>query len=315
MTAITRTIRTWHRPLVCFAVLMTGLAVVSVVGYVVDDRVLVGVPIWAKPLKFSISFTVYALTLAWLLSQLHRPRVRRIAWWAGTALAAASTLEMAAIVLQVVRGRQSHFNFSTPFDTAVFSAMGAVVAVIFLSTVLAAVLVLIEPPVADRATTWAIRLGLGLSVAGMSVGFLMLRPTAAQAAQGGDGPLRGAHSVGVADGGSSIPLLGWSTTGGDLRISHFVGMHALQALPLLAVALLLVPWGAPLSSATRTRVVLLGAFAYACVFALTLWQALRGQPLLRPDGLTLVAAALVVVATTVAALGIARVSRRPVVTT
>ena len=84
----------------------------------------------------------------------------------------------------------------------------------------------------DRATTWAVGLGLGLSALGMLVAFPMVR----QEGTGAEG-IAGAHSVGVPDGGPGLPMLGWSTTGGDLRIGHFVGLHAMQALPILAFLL------------------------------------------------------------------------------
>ncbi len=306
-TALWRTIRAWHPPLAYFAVAMILLAVVSTVGYVVDPRILVGVPIWAKPLKFSISFALYALTLAWMLSLLERPRLRTLGRRAGNLVATASSVEMAAIVLQVVRGQQSHFNKTTPFNAAVYATMGVTIVVIFVCTLLVAVALAMTPLLA-RAVTWAVRLGLGICVAGMSVGFLMVIPRTSQL-QNHSGII-GAHSVGVADGGPSLPFLGWSTTGGDLRIAHFIGLHGLQALPLLALTLSLLPATARLTERTRVQTVFLAAAAYMGVVVLTLWQALRGQPLTSPDATTLVAAGTLLAVIALGAVAVGYDARR-----
>ncbi|GAB3932878.1 hypothetical protein GCM10027614_02840 [Micromonospora vulcania] len=118
--------------------------------------------------------------------------------------------------------------------------------------------------------------------------------------------IAGAHSVGVPDGGPGLPVFGWSTTGGDLRIGHFVGLHALQALPILAILLSRFV-GTRLDELTRARLVVVAGGAYGVLTVLLTWQALRGQPLLRPDAHTLVAvAALVVAAATATGLVLAR---------
>ncbi|MFD7445015.1 hypothetical protein [Streptomyces sp. NPDC059909] len=280
----------WHRPLVVFSGAMAVLAVVSAIGLVVDDRVLVGSPIWFKPFKFSVSFIAYCLSLAWMLSLL--PRARRVGWWAGTVITVASVIEMAIIVGQVIRGKRSHFNNETPFDSLLFQIMGGTIVVLWVAMLLVAVL-LFRSRLADRASAWALRLGTLIALAGAAIGFLMTQPAPGQSRATSE--VVGAHSVGVADGGPSMPLTGWSTTGGDLRVPHFVGMHALQLLPLLLLALLaLAPrFPALRDERVRLRLVLVASGAYAAVFVLVTWQAMRGQPLIHPDGATLGAAALI----------------------
>lgn len=272
---------------------MVALAVLSAVGLVVDDRVLVGAPIWSKPFKFSVSFVAYCLSLAWMLSLL--PRGRRVGWWAGTVVALASLVEMVIITGQAMRGKRSHFNYETPFDEALFNAMAGTVVILWLGTLAVAVL-LLRNRIADRAAAWAMRSGVVLALAGAAVGFLMTQPAPGQ--RRGVSKVVGAHSVGVPDGGPSMPMTGWSTTGGDLRIPHFIGMHALQLLPLLVMVLTaLAPRFTRLTDdRVRLRLVLLASGVYAAVFALVLRQALRGRPLIHPDGATLGAAALILVA-------------------
>lgn len=171
-------------------------------------------------------------------------------------------------------------------------------------------ILLLRARIADRASAWAIRSGVLPALVGAGFGFLMTQPSKEQRAAGNldTADVIGAHAVGVPDGGPSMPLTGWSTTGGDLRIPHFVGMHALQLLPLFRLALVtLAPRFARLRDPrVRLRLVRVASGAYAAVTALVAWQALRGQPLNHPDGATLTAAALMVAATAAGAYGALR---------
>jgi hypothetical protein len=285
---------------------MTVLAVVALIGVFADSRVLVGAPIWLKVFKFSVSFVLYGTTLAWMLSLL--PRRSRIAWWAATVIVVMAFLEMAVITTQVIRGHTSHFNETNAFDGMLWDAMGKSILVLWLAQLVVAV-VLARQPLGDRAATYAVRLGLLVSLLGMLAAIPMVMPSAAPGIEG----ITGGHSVGLADGsGPTMPVTAWNLTGGDLRIGHFVGLHGLQALPLLAL-LLSVLARRPrlrLDQTTRVRLIVVGAVAYTLLMTMLTWQALRGQALLRPDAVSLAAlAALIVV--TVAAVGLTLSGRRP----
>ena len=277
-----------NRPLTIAGLAMLLTLAGTLVGLLFDPRVITGASAWLKPAKFAISISIYSFTLIWLLGFVQgRPRLVRLV---ANVTTVALVVEMVLIALQAVRGTTSHFNVATPLDSAIFSTMGMFIIAAWMMNMLAAVL-LIRQRLPDPAYAWALRLGLLLTLVGASVGFLMVMPTSAQlaAAAAGQGmPIAGAHSVGGADGGAGLPLVGWSTTGGDLRAAHFVGLHALQALPLLGW-LLALPWARRLGAGHRLALVWIAGLSYLGLIGLLVWQALRGQPLNAPDALTLAA--------------------------
>ncbi len=270
-----------RRPLEFVTWLMAALGVVFAALMLVDPRVIEGAPAWLKPLKFAVSTAIYSATLAWVLRFL--PDWPRLARRAGAVTAWVFVVEVALIVVQAARGTTSHFNTSSLLDGAIFSVMGAGIAAQTVAAV-AVTVALWRQTFADRAMGWALRLGMALAVAGASVGGMMTQPTAAQLAQARDTkqmPRSGAHTVGAPDGGAGLPGTGWSLAHGDLRVPHFLGLHAMQVLPLVA-------WLAARRRGTRERarvgVVTGAAVSYAALFLLLLVQAMSGQPLIAPAG-------------------------------
>ncbi len=289
----------WHRPLLWLAAVMAALAVFALVARFVDGREVLGANLWDKPLKFAISTVIYSVTWSWLIGQLERSR--RLAWASGTVIAVALVAELAIIVGAAAAGTTSHFNVSTPLATAMWSLMAVSISVLWVAT-LVACLVLFRNPLGDRARTIAIRGGALISLLGLGLGYLMTSPTAAQLADFGG--IAGAHAVGIADGGPGLAVLGWSTVAGDLRIPHFVGMHALQAIPLALIAMELLSRRFPVlrDVAVRARLVGTVTAGYLAVVGLVTLQALRGQSIVAPDTVTLGLGAAIAVAMAAAAL-------------
>jgi len=263
-------------PLTATGLIMLVAVVASLGAMAVDHSTILGAPTWLKPAKFAISTAIYAFTLAWIFTFL--PDRRRLTDRIGWITAVVVVFEVGVIDVQAARGVTSHFNVGTPLDSVLFSAMGLAIVVAWGAAITLTV-ALFRHRFADEAFGWALRLGMLLTVIGQATGGLMTTPTRTQLAAARTTHERmtvaGAHTVGAPDSGPGVPLTGWSREHGDLRVPHFIGMHAVQALP--ALAWLLIPIA---SMEARRRTVLAAAAVYTALFAILLVQALNGHPLI-----------------------------------
>ena len=249
---------------ICFALTLPTV----LVGFV-DGRSLDGAGIWAKPLKFQLSLGLHWLTVAVLLSLLSDDVRQRAVTRLPLGLAAISTaLEVLYITLQAARGRHSHFNVDTGLEAFLYyGIMGpAAVAIVGATAWLGGLIW--RHPARHRRPGFVLGGVLGL-ILGSAATLLVAAPLAAGAI---DGP---GHWVGgLRSDEHGLPLLGWSTTGGDLRVPHFFATHLMQALPL-------VGWLADRLLPGRARMLVWAAAALGLlVTALTLAQAVTGQPFL-----------------------------------
>jgi hypothetical protein len=229
------------------------------VAMLLDDRLILGINPWIKPAKFLASIAIYLLTFSWMVPRVdgHRRAKAVIAW----GVLIAMVTEIVLIAMQAARGTTSHFNVRSAFDGVVFSIMGMMIAFNTALVVWLLVLFIRSPSPMPRALLSGIRLGLLLFIIGGAQGGMMIAANA--------------HAVGVPDGGPGLPFVNWSTEGGDLRSAHFVGLHALQILPLLGWML---SRKSPAAGVMTVRIV---ALVWGVSFAALTWLAMSGQPLLR----------------------------------
>jgi hypothetical protein len=185
---------------------------------VVDERQVLGVNTWSKPIKFMFSLSVYLWTIAWFSAYVHRPRWRIKT--VSVIIAAVVIVESACLLIQASRGTRSHFNIATDFDAAIFQTMGIMIAIDMLMAVVLLLMFSKPRTSIESLYLWGIRLGLLMFLAGGMVGAMMIA--------------NNAHTFGAPDGGPGLPILNWSTTAGDMRIAHGLALHALQAIPFAA---------------------------------------------------------------------------------
>ncbi|MEM8895436.1 MAG: hypothetical protein AAGC88_12715 [Bacteroidota bacterium] len=227
-------------------------AVLSTLMLYFSDTQVLGINAWIKPTKFFLSTVVFVWSMAWYVGYLKQTGIVNTYSWV---VIVVLSFELIWITYQAARGETSHFNTSTSFHSMMWSLMGGAISIMTLFTLFIGLLFFQQDfPELPNAYLWGIRLGIIVFVIFAFEGGMM----------GG----QNAHTVGAPDGGEGLKFLNWSISHGDLRIAHFVGMHALQVLPLLGYFVV-----------SSTRGVIAISIAYLLIAVGVLVQALNGKPL------------------------------------
>jgi hypothetical protein len=244
-----------ERRLAVFGAVLLALLLPMAVAWGFDDRLLRGVNVWLKPMKFAFSIGLLSLTTAWFAGHLPAgPRAGRAMNWIVWLLIGAGSFELAYITLQAGLGQGSHYNVGDAWHATMYTLMGIGAMVLTATQPMLAWQLYRHPdPAQPAAYRQAVLLGLVLTfVFGASAG----------------GVLSGLQPP---SGGATMPLFGWSLGGGDLRPAHFVGIHAEQVLPLIGFATV------ALGVRRAKAVVWAATLAYSALFGMLMAWGLFGR--------------------------------------
>lgn len=247
---------------IVLASVSAALLVLTAVWATVDMRLLAGVPVWAKPMKFAASFVLFFATLA--LVERHLSPAWRHGWTVRittAVLAVAMILEMSYIIVMAAQQQGSHFNLSNSFTALMYGLMGVGAVALMLGVAVFGIVALLDTSAQfGPALRWGIGWGFILSC-------VLTLVTAGYMSR------FGTH-VGIQPAGAAtFPLMGWSGSVGDIRPSHFLALHAMQALPLAGL------WFD--RNGIGPRGMTWVAAGYAALTAAAFVQALWGYPLIR----------------------------------
>ena len=181
---------------------------------------------WTGPLSlrkaatFGLSFGLTVASVAWAASYL-RMRAAVRAGLLGL-FAVTSLVEVTLVSMQAWRGVPSHFNFETPFDTAVSMTLAAGGGAIVLVGITLTAVAIRGAQALPRSMRLAVRSGLVVFLVALATGAVMI-------------------ADGVLEVRAGRPQLAYDTAG-SLKPLHAVAMHAVLVLPAIAWLFALAPW-------------------------------------------------------------------------
>jgi hypothetical protein len=210
-----------------------------------------------KPTTFGLSFGLTLATVAWATSFLRiRQTIRAILLGA---FSIACVVETGLVSLQAWRRVPSHFNFETPFDTAVSMTLAAGGGVIILTVLGFTAAALFGAGAPSPSMRLAVRFGLLVLLMALGVGAVMI-------------------ARGVVEARTGNPQLAYNTAGA-LKPVHAVAMHAILVLPALAWLLRFTGW----TEQQRVRLVWVGIAADTVLTAVVAIESFSGvSPLAAP---------------------------------
>ncbi len=234
VSIVARAIRySWEKdaPLTSMVVVSLLSLIFSFAGLCIDHRHISGELAWIKPCKFGISIALYGASLIWMEQYLTSGKKFFHMTTKGALIGA--ILELGAIITQVLRGTTSHFNDATPIDATLWYMVKISIMPVALAVIVLCILLMRQKNL-PKVLGLSLRLGTVLTIVGLVPAIIMILPESAQEFIT-EVEVNG-HTIGFVTGGPGIPWLGWSTVAGDLRAAHFVGLHALQVVPLMGLA-------------------------------------------------------------------------------
>lgn len=233
-----------------------------IIGIGIDDRTLMGINVWIKPLKFAISGAIFIASVGYFITLY--PFSARKKSIINNLTALTLLFEFFIIFAQAARGVKSHYNMSSALDALLYAGMGILVSINVLTMVFFIVATIRRKLDTSKSIQWSILLGWIIAFLGSWVGGQMISQLS--------------HNVGIADGGAGLPLLNWSTIAGDLRVAHFFGLHGLQIIPLFAF-MLAKKW----TTSDKKQIIAVTIFGlcYASWIAYTFYQAKQGMPFIK----------------------------------
>ncbi len=246
-----RDLKVRNEQLFYFGLICLCLALIFLILIKLTTTQVHGVNTWYKPFKFAFSVFLFSWAMGWYCYYLSNFNIKPFNW----AIIILLGFEILYIAFQAAKGQLSHFNISTPLYSMLYTLMGLAAALVTIYTAYVGLLFFTQSfPNLPDYYVWAIRLGILIFVVFSFEGFLM--------------GSRMNHSVGALHANSNWFIVGWSKTVGDLRVSHFIGMHALQVLPLLSFYIF-----------KNTKATIIISVLYGLLATVTLVQALQGKPI------------------------------------